>query len=172
MNQPGAKPEIWSYGHRNSQGAAINPASGKFWMHEHGPRGGDEINIPQAGKNYGWPVIGYGIDYSGAKIHEGTHKAGHGAADQPMDAGDRALRHGLLYRRPVPAMEGQSVHRRAGATQILVRLELDGEKVTKEERLLGDLDERIRDVRNGPDGALWLLTDNSAGRILRVTPAK
>jgi glucose/arabinose dehydrogenase len=76
-----AKPEIWSYGHRNSQGAALNPSSGKLWMHEHGPRGGDEINIPQAGKNYGWPVIGFGIDYSGAKIHEGTSKPG---MEQPI----------------------------------------------------------------------------------------
>ncbi len=170
-NRPGAKPEIWSYGHRNSQGAAINPASGKFWMHEHGPRGGDEINIPQAGKNYGWPVIGYGIDYSGAKIHESTQKEG---MEQP-----------IIQWTPVIAPSGMAFY--AGelfprwkgnifigglATRILVRLELDGEKVTREERLLGDLNERIRDVRNGPDGALWLLTDNSAGRILRVTPAK
>ncbi len=171
VNRPGAKPEIWSYGHRNSQGAAINPASGKFWMHEHGPRGGDEINIPQAGKNYGWPVIGYGIDYSGARIHEGTHKTG---MEQP-----------IIQWTPVIAPSGMAFY--TGdlfpqwkgnlfigglATRILVRLELDGEKVTKEERLLGELGERIRDVRNGPDGALWLLTDNPAGRILRVTPAK
>ena len=171
VNRQGAKPEIWSYGHRNSQGAAINPASGKFWMHEHGPRGGDEVNIPQAGKNYGWPVIGYGIDYSGARIHEGTHKAG---MEQP-----------IVQWTPVIAPSGMAFY--AGeafpqwkgnlfigglATRILVRLELDGEKVTKEERLLGNLSERIRDVRSGPDGALWLVTDNSAGRILRVTPAK
>ena len=96
VGKPGAKPEIWSYGHRNPQGAAINPATGKFWMHEHGPRGGDEINIPEAGKNYGWPVIGYGIDYSGAKIHESTQQARHGAADQILGALDRALRHGVL----------------------------------------------------------------------------
>jgi glucose/arabinose dehydrogenase len=171
VNKPGAKPEIWSYGHRNSQGAAINPASGKFWMHEHGPRGGDEVNIPKAGSNYGWPVIGYGIDYNGARIHESTHKDG---MEQP-----------IIQWTPVIAPSGMAFY--TGdlfpqwkgnlfigglATRILVRLELNGEKVTKEERLLGDLNERIRDVRNGPDGALWLLTDNSAGRILRVTPAK
>jgi glucose/arabinose dehydrogenase len=171
VNKPGAKPEIWSYGHRNSQGATINPASGKFWMHEHGPRGGDEINIPQAGQNYGWPVIGYGIDYNGAKIHESTHKDG---MEQP-----------IIQWTPVIAPSGMAFY--TGdlfpqwkgnlfigglATRILVRLELNGEKVTKEERLLGQLGERIRDVRNGPDGALWLLTDNSAGRILRVTPGK
>ncbi|MFL4977134.1 MAG: PQQ-dependent sugar dehydrogenase [Xanthobacteraceae bacterium] len=165
----GAKPEIWSYGHRNSQGAAINPASGKLWMHEHGPRGGDEINIPAAGKNYGWPVIGYGIDYSGAKIHESTHKAG---MEQP-----------IKYWVPSIAPSGMAFYTGdlftswrgnlfvgALAAHMLVRLELDGEKVTKEERLLQDLRERIRDVRQGPDGALWLLTDSSSGRILRVTP--
>ncbi|GIK81710.1 MAG: sorbosone dehydrogenase family protein [Pseudorhodoplanes sp.] len=171
VNRSGAKPEIWSYGHRNAQGATLNPASGKLWMHEHGPRGGDEINIPQAGRNYGWPVIGYGIDYSGAKIHESTHKDG---MEQP-----------IVQWTPVIAPSGMAFY--AGdlfprwkgnlfigglATQVVVRLELDGEKVVREERILRELGERIRDVRAGPDGALWLLTDNSAGRILRVTPAK
>lgn len=171
VNRPGAKPEIWSYGHRNSQGAAINPASGKLWMHEHGPRGGDEINIPQAGKNYGWPVIGYGIDYSGARIHEGTHKTG---MEQPIiqwtpviAPSGMAFYSGNLF----PQWKG-NLFIGGLATRILVRLELDGEKIAKEERLLEALSERIRDVRNGPDGALWLLTDNTAGRILRVTPAK
>lgn len=171
VNKPGAKPEIWSYGHRNSQGAAINPASGKFWMHEHGPRGGDEINIPQAGKNYGWPVIGYGIDYNGAKIHASTHKDG---MEQPITQwtpviapSGMAFYTGALF----PQWKGNLFIGGLGARR-LVRLELNGEKVTKEERLLGALNERIRDVRNGPDGALWLLTDSSAGRILRVTPAK
>ena len=171
VNKPGAKPEIWSYGHRNSQGAAINPASGKLWMHEHGPRGGDEINIPQAGKNYGWPVIGYGVDYSGAKIHESTHKEG---MEQPIiqwtpviAPSGMAFYTGDLF----PQWKG-NIFIGGLASRVLVRLELDGEKITKEERLLGELGERIRDVRNGPDGALWLLTDYPAGRILRVTPAK
>jgi glucose/arabinose dehydrogenase len=171
VGKPGAKPEIWSYGHRNPQGLAINPASGKVWEHEHGPRGGDEINIPQAGKNYGWPVIGYGIDYSGAKIHDSTHKDG---MEQP-----------IKYWVPSIAPSGMAFYSGdlfpgwrdnlfvgALAGQMLVRLELDGETVTKEERLLHELGERIRDVRNGPDGALWLITDNAAGRILRVVPAK
>jgi glucose/arabinose dehydrogenase len=165
----GAKPEIWSYGHRNSQGAALNPASGKLWMHEHGPRGGDEINIPEAGKNYGWPVIGYGIDYSGAKIHESTQKAG---MEQPIKywvpsiaPSGMAFYAGNLF----PSWRG-SLFVGALAAHMLVRLELDGDKVGKEERLLQDLRERIRDVRAGPDGALWLLTDSSSGRILRVTP--
>jgi aldose sugar dehydrogenase len=167
----GALPEIWSYGHRNAQGAALNPASGKLWMHEHGPRGGDEINVPEAGKNYGWPVIGYGIDYSGAKIHESTRKAG---MEQPIyywvpsiAPSGMAFYTGDLF----PAWKG-NLFVGALAGQVLVRLELDGERVVKEERLLRELGERIRDVRNGPDGALWLLTDNANGRVLRVTPAK
>jgi glucose/arabinose dehydrogenase len=171
VNRKGARPEIWSYGHRNAQGAAINPATGAYWMHEHGPRGGDEINIPQAGKNYGWPVIGYGIDYNGAKIHEATHKAG---MEQPIKywvpsiaPSGMAFYTGDLF----PAWRG-NLFVGALAAQLLVRLELDGDKVVKEERLLHGLHERIRDVRAGPDGALWLLTDNARGRILRVVPAR
>ncbi len=169
--RPGAKPEIWSYGHRNSQGAAVNPASGKLWMHEHGPRGGDEINIAEAGKNYGWPVIGYGIDYSFARIHESTQKAG---LEQPVKyfvpsiaPSGMAFYSGKL----VPAWRG-NLFVGALAGQMLLRLEVDGDKVGKEERLLQGLRERIRDVREGPDGALYLLTDSRDGRILRVKPAK
>jgi glucose/arabinose dehydrogenase len=171
VNRPGALPEIWSYGHRNSQGAALHPQSGRVWMHEHGPRGGDEINVPAAGKNYGWPVIGYGIDYSGAKIHAGTSRAG---MEQPVKywvpsiaPSGMAFLAGDLF----PQWRGQ-LFVGALAAQLLVRLELDGERVIGEERMLQGLRERIRDVRAGPDGALWLLTDSSAGRILRVTPAR
>jgi aldose sugar dehydrogenase len=171
VNRPGAKPEIWSYGHRNSQGAAINPATGKFWEHEHGPRGGDEINIPEAGKNYGWPVIGYGIDYNGARIHEATSKAG---MEQPIKywvpsiaPSGMAFYSGKL----MPAWKG-NVFIGALAGAMLVRLEVSGDTVGREERLLQSLGERIRDVREGPDGALYLATDNSRGRILRVAPAK
>ena len=171
VSRTGAKPEIWSYGHRNSQGAAINPQTGKLWEHEHGPRGGDEINIPEAGKNYGWPVIGYGIDYDGSKIHESTQKAG---MEQPIKywvpsiaPSGMAFYTGDLF----PAWRG-SLFVGALAGQILVRLELKGDTVASEERLLRTLNERIRDVRMGPDGALWLATDNSAGRILRLAPAQ
>jgi aldose sugar dehydrogenase len=171
VGRQGAMPEIWSYGHRNSQGAAINPATGKFWMHEHGPRGGDEINIPEAGKNYGWPVIGYGIDYNGAKIHEATAKPG---MEQPIKywvpsiaPSGMAFYTGDLF----PDWKG-NLFVGALAAQMLVRLEVEGNRVGKEERLLHDLRERIRDVRSGPDGALWLLTDSSNGRVLRVVPAK
>jgi aldose sugar dehydrogenase len=170
VGKPGARPEIWSYGHRNPQGLALHPTSGALWEHEHGPRGGDEINLPQAGKNYGWPVIGYGIDYSGARIHEGTHKDG---MEQPIHywvpsiaPSGMAFYTGALF----PAWRG-NLFVGALAGQMLVRLELDGAKVVKEERLLQNLNERIRDVRAGPDGALYLLNDNSNGRILRVAPA-
>ena len=171
VGRSGAKPEIWSYGHRNSQGLAMDPASGKLWEQEHGPRGGDEINLIEKGKNYGWPVIGYGIDYSGAKIHESTQKNG---MEQPawywvpsIAPSGLTFYTGSLF----PAWRGNLL---AGALagQALVRLTLDGDKVVKEERMLQPLRERIRDVRQGPDGALWLATDSSAGRILRVAPAK
>jgi glucose/arabinose dehydrogenase len=166
-----AKPEIWSYGHRNSQGAAIHPVSGRLWMHEHGPRGGDELNIPDAGKNYGWPVIGFGIDYSGARIHESTHKAG---MEQPIKQWTPVIAaSGMAFYQSdlVPAWKG-SLFIGALDGKGVVRLSLDGETVTGEERLLGGLGERIRDVRVGPDGALWLATDSASGRIVKVTPEK
>ncbi len=171
VKRAGAKPEIWSYGHRNMQGAALHPQSGKLWTHEHGARGGDEINIPEAGKNYGWPVITYGIDYSGAKIGVGTHRDG---MEQPVKywvpsiaPSGMAFYTGDLF----PKWRG-NLFVGALAGQMLVRLDVNGEKVGSEERLLQNLRERIRDVRQGPDGALYLATDNSNGRILRVSPGK
>jgi aldose sugar dehydrogenase len=165
-----AKPEIWSYGHRNVQALAINPASGAPWEIEHGPRGGDEVNFIGKGKNYGWPVIGYGIDYSGAKIHDRTAKDG---MEQPLKywvpsiaPSGMAFYTGKLF----PKWNG-SLFTGALRGTMLVRLTLNGNAVTSEERLLQNLHERIRDVRQGPDGALWLLTDSSNGRVLRVTPA-
>ena len=165
-----AKPEIWSYGHRNEQGLAINPASGDLWEIEHGPRGGDEVNIIGKAKNYGWPVIGYGIDYNGAKIHESTARNG---MEQPIKYWVPSIApSGMTFYTAAlfPKWTG-SLFAGALAGRMLVRLSLNGNTVTGEERLLPNLNERIRDVRQGPDGALWLLTDNSAGRILRVSPA-
>lgn len=166
----GAEPELWSLGHRNPQGLAFNPADGKLWEVEHGPRGGDEVNIIRKGENYGWPVIGYGIDYNGAKIHEATAKPG---MQQPakywvpsISPSGMAFYTGKLF----PTWTG-SLFVGALSGQMLVRLSLDGDKITGEERLLQTLDERIRDVRQGPDGALWLLTDSDTGRLLRVVPA-
>ena len=170
VGRDGARPEIWSYGQRNEQGLAINPANGELWEVEHGPRGGDEVNLIVKGKNYGWPVIGFGIDYSGAKIHESSSKDG---MEQPakywvpsISPSGATFYTGKLF----PGWNG-SLFAGALSGRMLVRLAMNGHAVTGEERLLQNLDERIRDVRQGPDGALWLLTDNSAGRILRVTPA-
>ncbi|HWM80430.1 MAG TPA: PQQ-dependent sugar dehydrogenase [Pseudolabrys sp.] len=170
VGRAGAEPAIWSYGHRNPQGLAFNPWTGDLWENEHGPRGGDEVNIIGKGKNYGWPVIGYGIDYNGAKIHEATAKPG---MEQPIKywvpsiaPSGMAFYTGNLF----PQWKG-SLFIGALAGRMLVRLSLDGNRVTGEERLLKELGERIRDVRQGPDGALYLLTDSDAGRLLRVTPA-
>jgi aldose sugar dehydrogenase len=169
VGKVGIRPEIWSSGHRNIQGAALHPETGKLWTIEHGPRGGDEINVPLAGKNYGWPVIGYGIDYSGAKIHEATAKPG---MEQPVyywtpsiAPSGAAFYTGTL----VPEWSG-NLFVGALAGQHLSRLVLDGERVVAEEKLLTDLGERIRDVRMGPDGALYVLTDSPQGRVLRVAP--
>jgi glucose/arabinose dehydrogenase len=171
VGHPGAKPEIWSYGHRNPQGLAFRPGTDQLWEHEHGPRGGDEVNIIGKGKNYGWPVIGYGIDYNGDKIHASTSKPG---MEQPIKywvpsiaPSGMAFYQGALF----PAWRG-NLFVGALAARMLVRLPLDGDKIAGEERLLRGLGERIRDVRNGPDGALYLLTGNIAGRILRIAPAK
>jgi glucose/arabinose dehydrogenase len=167
-----ALPEIWSYGHRNMQGAAIHPQSGKLWEHEHGAKGGDEINIPQPGKNYGWPVISFGVNYDGTPV--GSGKSSMPGMEQPIKywvpsiaPSGMAFYTGDLF----PSWKG-SLFVGALAGQMLVRLTLDGEKVTGEERLLQGLHERIRDVRMGPDGALYLVTDNNAGRVLKVAPAK
>lgn len=169
-DRKGMQPEIWSYGHRNPQGLAVHPDTGKLWAHEHGPRGGDEINIIERGKNYGWPVIGYGGGYAGAKLHDSTHKEG---MEQPIKYWEQSIAPcgmtfywGDLF----PAWRG-NLFIGALAARMLVRIELDGDRVVSEERLLRGLDERIRDVRQGPDGALWLLTGNPAGKILRVSPA-
>jgi glucose/arabinose dehydrogenase len=166
----GVRPEIWSYGHRNPQGAAIHPQTGKLWTTEHGARGGDEINIPQVGKNYGWPVISYGRHYSGAKIGEGAAKEG---IEQPIHYWDPSIApSGFTFYTgdAFPAWRGNAF---AGALvqRHLQRLELDGEKVVKEERLLVGLGERIRDVRQAPDGTIWVLTDGRGARVLRLSPA-
>ena len=171
VGRKGYRPEVWSYGHRNPQGAALHPVTGKLWTNEHGARGGDEINIPQAGKNYGWPLISYGRHYWGGRIGVGTKKAG---LEQPVYYWDPSIApSGMAFYTgdKFPAWRGNLF---AGALkfQLLVRLTLKGEKVVKEERLLQGLNERIRDVRQGPDGYIYLLTDSGDGRILRVEPVR
>jgi len=171
VGKPGAKPEIWAYGLRNPEGLAFNPADGKLWEQEHGPQGGDEINIIEKGKNYGWPVIGYGVDYGGAIIHASTHKDG---MDDPVWHWTPSIAPSGMTFYTGDLFKGWQGSLINGALkfQLLSRLTLDGDRVVKEERLLQGLRERIRDVRQGPDGALYLLTDNSAGRILRLAPIK
>jgi glucose/arabinose dehydrogenase len=170
VGHAGARPEVWSYGHRNVQSAAIHPQTGQLWTVEHGARGGDELNRPEAGRNYGWPVITYGVDYSGAKIGEGTAKPG---MEQPVYYWDPVIApSGMVFYtgEAFPGWQGSIL---IGSLRpgLLVRLTLDDGRVTGEERYLGDLGERIRDVRQGPDGLLYLLTDSRDGRILRVLPA-
>lgn len=162
-----ALPEIWSYGHRNPQGAAIEPSTGLLWTVEHGAQGGDEINRPEAGKNYGWPVITYGRDYSGAKIGEGTAKEG---MEQPLHYWDPSIApSGLTFYNGTkyPDWQGDLLVG-ALAGMKLVRLDIENGKVVGEEPMLEDLGERIRDVRTGPDGEVYLLTDNPEGRILKL----
>jgi glucose/arabinose dehydrogenase len=167
VGKPGVRPEIWSYGHRNAQGAMLHPATGQLWTVEHGAMGGDELNHPEAGRNYGWPVITYGVDYSGAKIGEGTAKAG---MEQPVHYWDPSIAPSglLIYSGDAfPAWKGSYF---VGSLKFgrLVRLELAGDKVTKEERYLADRGFRVRDVEQGPEGFIYVVTDQ--GVILRLEP--
>jgi glucose/arabinose dehydrogenase len=169
MSRP--KGEIFSYGHRNIQGAALHPQTGVLWIHEHGPQGGDELNIVSAGANYGWPVITYGKEYvTGWDIGEGTHKEG---MEQPIHVWTPSIApSGMAFYTgdKFPGWRG-SLFVGALKFQLLVRLELEGDRVVKEERYLeGELG-RIRDVRTGPDGYLYLLTDARNGRLIRLEPA-
>lgn len=169
VGRPGARAEIWSYGHRNPQGAALNPWTGALWTHEHGPRGGDEINIAQAGRNYGWPLATHGINYSLLPIPEaegervaGTEPPHHVWAKSPAISG-MAFYDGERF----PAWR-HSLFIGALVQQALIRLQLDGDRVVGEERLLEELGARIRDVRTGPDGYLYVLTDEGNGKLLRI----
>lgn len=169
VSRDGARPEIWAYGLRNPQGLALNPWTQQMWENEHGPRGGDEVNIPEKGKNYGWPLATYGVDYSGGKVPEsqGTHAEG---TEQPV-----------FHWKDSPALSGMAFYNSARFPQWknslfigalkeknLIRLRVNGEKVVEEQRLLDDRNERIRDVRQGPDGYLYVLTDASNGKLLKV----
>jgi glucose/arabinose dehydrogenase len=172
VGKPGARPEIFTLGNRNVQGAALHPVTGELWSHEHGPQGGDEVNVLRKGLNYGWPIVTYGVNYGiGTKIGEGTSKPGMAPplhywvpsiapSGMAFYTGDR-----------FPAWRG-SLFVGALRDQLLVRLRLDGEKVVKEERMLQGTVGRIRDVRQGPDGYLYLLTDSSNGALIRLEPAR
>ena len=171
VGKSGARPEKFTLGHRNIQGAALHPKTGELWAHEHGPQGGDEINIIRAGRNYGWPVITYGRNYiTGTSIGEGTAKAG---MVQPLWQWTPSIApSGMAFYtgNRFPAWRGNLF---VGALkgQMLVRLILDGEGIVREERLLEGQLGRIRDVRNGPDGFIYLLIDGSRGKIVRLEPS-
>lgn len=169
VGQKNVRPEIWSFGHRNQQGAALNPWTGTLWTNEHGPKGGDEVNIIERAQNYGWPLATHGIDYSGVPISEakgefveGTIKPFHVWQKSPGISGMafydasrfKAWDHNLFIG--------------ALASEELIRLEFEGDKIVHEERLLGDLKKRIRDVRQGPDGYIYVLTDEGDGQLLKV----
>ncbi|NVZ62354.1 PQQ-dependent sugar dehydrogenase [Pseudomonas gingeri] len=169
VGQQGVRPEIWSYGHRNQQGAALNPWTGTLWTHEHGPRGGDEINIIERGKNYGWPLATHGINYSLQPIPEAQGKTVKGTVP-PHHVWEKS-----------PGLSGMAFYDAdrfpkwqhnlfigALVAQELIRLQFDGDKVIHEERLLGELKSRIRDVRQGPDGYLYVLTDAENGALYKV----
>ena len=167
VDRENARPEIWSYGHRNPQGAALHPETAELWIADHGPRGGDEVNVVRKGRNYGWPVINYGRHYSGQDIPERRE-----GMEQPLYYWDPSIApSGMAFYTAdrAPQWKG-NLFVGALAGRHLSRLVLDGEQVTAEEKLLTDLGERIRDVRQGPDGALYVATDSARGRILRVMP--
>ena len=172
VKTPGALPEIYSYGHRNMQGAALHPDTGRVWAHEHGPQGGDEVNILAAGANFGWPVITYGANYgSGSKIGEGTAKPG---MIQPLFYWVPSIApSGMTFYsgRNFPKWKG-NLFVGALVQQLLMRVTLDGEKSVDQERLFEKKLGRIRDVREGPDGNLYLLTDSDKGDLIRLEPAK
>lgn len=169
VGKDNVRPEIWSFGHRNQQGAALNPWTGKLWTHEHGPRGGDEINIPEPGKNYGWPIATHGINYSLLPIPEAKGKHVQGMVD-PHHVWEKSpgISGMAFYDSPTFKAWDHNLFIGALATQELIRLQLKGDKVVHEERLLGDLKARIRDVRLGPDGYIYVLTDDKDGALLKV----
>jgi glucose/arabinose dehydrogenase len=171
VGQAGARPEIFSYGHRNVQGIALRPGTDVIWSHEHGPRGGDELNILAPGNNYGWPTITYGIDYSGAIISDKTHAPG---MEQPVVYWDPSIApSGMTFYAgdEFPGWKGD-IFMGALAHRHVRRLKLDGDTVVEQEELLGELNERIRDVRQGPDGNLYVLTDDRSGMVLRIEPVE
>ncbi|UVL05516.1 PQQ-dependent sugar dehydrogenase [Pseudomonas sp. B21-047] len=169
VGQANVRPEIWSFGHRNQQGAALNPWTDTLWTHEHGPRGGDEINIPQPGKNYGWPIATHGINYSLLPIPEAKGKHVQGMVD-PHHVWEKSPGISGMAFYDSPTFKGWDHNLFIGAlaSRELIRLQLKGDKVVHEERLLGDLKARIRDVRVGPDGYLYVLTDDKDGQLLKV----
>jgi len=170
VGRAGALPEIHSYGHRNVQGAALHPDTGALWTHEHGPQGGDELNLEKAGANYGWPVITFGRQYvTGFRIGEGTERAD---VEPPLVQWTPSIAPSGMAFLTSDRYPGWRGNLFVGSLKfrMLARLELDGARVAREERLLTDFSQRIRDVRQGPDGLLYLLTDADDGQLVRLDP--
>jgi len=170
LTVPGAQPEIWSYGHRNVQGAALHPQTGELWTTEHGPKGGDELNRSKAGANYGWPLVTYGVAYSGDKVGVGDQRVG---IEPPVHYWVPSIAtSGLTFYtgERFPKWRGQLFA--GGLYGMVVRLDLQDNRVVHEERMLTELKQRIRDVREGPDGLLYLLTDSPRGELLSVAPVE
>ncbi|MEL1264161.1 PQQ-dependent sugar dehydrogenase [Pseudoxanthomonas putridarboris] len=171
VGRAGARPEIWSYGHRNMQGMAQDPRTGKLWQNEHGPRGGDEINLPEPGKNYGWPIITHGINYSGQPIPEAVGKAKEGM-EQPYHVWEKSPGlSGMAFYTGRPGNPwNDSLFQGSLAERNLIRLTLQGDRIVNEERLLNEIGERVRDVRVGPDDNIYVLTDEDDGKLWRIEP--
>ena len=169
VGQAGVRPEIWSYGQRNPQGAALNPWTGVLWENEHGPQGGDELNVIERGKNYGWPLATHGINYSGQPIPEANGKTAEGTVG-PRNVWEKSpgLSGMAFYDGDRFKAWQHNVFIGALVSQELIRLQFDGDKVVHEERLLGELKARIRDVRQGPDGYLYVLTDEDDGALYKI----
>lgn len=170
VGKAGALPEIWSYGHRNSQGATLAP-DGSLWTHEHGARGGDEINRPQAGKNYGWPQVSFGVNYDGSKIGSGDSAAP--GLEPPLHHWTPSIApSGMAFLTSDRYGAGWKGNLFVGSLKFeyLDRIELKDGKVVAEHKLLEDVGQRIRDVRQGPDGLLYVVTDSPSGKLLRLLP--
>ncbi|MGN6513767.1 MAG: PQQ-dependent sugar dehydrogenase [Lysobacteraceae bacterium] len=172
VRTPGARPETWSYGHRNVQGLAIDPRTGTLWESEHGPLGGDELNLPLPGRNYGWPIASYGMDYGTGRPYPETRGTQVPGTEQPVKWWKKSpgLSGMAFYTGHPGSPWNDSLFLGALADQDLIRLSLDGDRIIGEERLLEDLGARIRDVRVGADGNVYVLTDEEDGKLLRLTP--
>lgn len=168
LTVPGAQPEIWSYGHRNVQGAVLHPDTGELWITEHGPKGGDELNRSKAGANYGWPLVTYGIAYNGDKIGVGQQREG---IEPPVHSWVPSIATtGLTFYTGDRFKQWRGQMFAGGLYGMVVRLELRDGRVVHEERILTELKQRVRDVRQGPDGLLYVLTDSPRGELLSVAP--
>jgi glucose/arabinose dehydrogenase len=170
--EPGVRRVIWSYGHRNMQGLAVDPRTGTLWASEHGPRGGDELNLPKAGRNYGWPIISNGMDYSTGRPYPETIGTSAPGMESPYHMWPKSPGlSGMAFLAGHPESAwNNSLFLGALADRNLIRLSLDGDRIVAEERLLGDLGWRIRDVRVGSDGSVYVLTDEDDGRLLKLEP--